>query len=200
MNKTQILKNLNGIKEDYKKILKNENFKQFKKDIKTIEEFTTKINYENDITTKTQKISLNNNIINNFKMLANAICNNDTIAIIEKASNNQIKKSLALAIFENTKNDLKLAIRTNTTKLYIYQDIIKIFATFKATIENLKTQNHKMSIVVDIATNKLKFVDADTIYQKLVEEKAQQKQNAKIARKNKKQIENEKATKKANKK
>lgn len=198
MNKNQILKQLNGIKEDYKKIIKLEEFKQFKKDLKTFEEFTTKITNEDNTTIKTQKISINSNVILNIKALANKICNEDTNKIITNATNNQIKKSLALAIFENTKNDLKLAIRTQTTKLYTYQDITKVFATFKATIENLKTQNHNMSVCVDIVTNKIKFVDADAIYNKLVKEKAQERKNKQIERKNKKQIENENATKKAN--
>ena len=138
MNKTQVTKQLNGIKEDYKKLVKIEEFKQLKKDLKIIDSFTTKITQDNDTTTKTQKISINKNMIDNFKALANKICNAETIAIIDKATNNQIKKAFALAIFENTKNDLKLAIRTNTTKLYTYQDITKVYATFKATIENIK--------------------------------------------------------------
>ena len=121
MNKTQVLKQLNGIKEDYKKIVKLEEFKQLKKDLKIIDSFTTKITQDNDTTTKTQKISINKNMIDNFKALANKICNADTIAILNNATNNQIKKSLAIAIFENTRNDLKLAIRTNTQKLYTYQ-------------------------------------------------------------------------------
>lgn len=200
MNKTQLIKKLNGIKEDYKKIIKLEEFKQFKKDLKVIDTFTTKITQEEDTTTKTQKISINKNMLDNFKALTNKICNNDTTTILNNATNNQIKKALALAIFENTKNDLKLAIRTNTTKLYIYQDITKVFATFKATIENLKTQNKTMSICIDIVTNQIKFVNADAMYQKLVEEKAQERKNKQIARKNKKAIENEKATKKASKK
>lgn len=196
MNKTQIIKKLNGIKEDYKKIVKLEEFKQLKKDLKIIDSFTTKITQEEDTTTKTQKISINKNMIDNFKALANKICNDDTIEILNKATNNQIKKSFALAIFENSKNDLKLAIRTQTTKLYTYQDITKVFATFKATIENLKTQNKNMSVCVDIVTNKIKFVDANAMYQKLVEEKAQERKNKQIERKNKKTIANDKASKK----
>lgn len=196
MNKTQLLKQLNGIKENYKKIVKLEEFKQLKKDLKIIDTFTTKIIQENDTTTKTQKISINKNMIDNFKALANKICNQDTITILNNATNNQIKKALAIAIFENTRNDLKLAIKTNTQKLYTYQDITRVFATFKATIENLKTQNKTMSICVDIATNKIKFVDANAMYQKLVEEKTQERKNKQIERKNKKQIENEKATNK----
>ena len=196
MNKTQLTKKLNGIKEEYKKVIKLEEFKQFKKDLKVIDTFTTKITQEEDTTTKTQKISINKNMLDNFKALANKICNNDTTTILNNATNNQIKKALALAIFENTKNDLKLAIRTNTTKLYIYQDITKVFATFKATIENLKTQNKTMSICIDVVTNKIKFVDADAMYQKLVEEKAQERKNKQIERKNKKEIENKKASKK----
>ena len=200
MNKTQVLKQLNGIKEDYKKIIKLDEFKRFKKDLKIIDTFTTKITQDNDTTTKTQKISINKNMLDTFKSLANKICNADTITILNNATNNQIKKSLALAIFENTKNDLKLAIRTQATKLYTYQDITKVFATFKNTIENLKTQNKTMSICVDIVTNKIKFVDANAMYQKLVEEKAQERKNKQLERKNKKQIENNKAIKKANKK
>ena len=196
MNKTQIIKKLNGIKEDYKKIVKLEEFKQLKKDLKIIDSFTTKITQEEDTTTKTQKISINKNMIDNFKALANKICNDDTLEILNKATNNQIKKSFALAIFENSKNDLKLAIRTQTTKLYTYQDITKVFATFKATIENLKTQNKNMSVCVDIVTNKIKFVDANAMYNKLVEEKAQERKNKQIERKNKKQIANDKASKK----
>ena len=195
MNKTQLLKQLNGINEDYKKIVKLEEFKQLKKDLKIIDTFTTKITQENDTTTKTQKISINKNMIDNFKALANKICNQDTIAILNSATNNQIKKAFAIAIFENTKNDLKLAIRTQTTKLYTYQDITRVFATFKATIENLKTQNKNMSICIDIVTNKIKFVDANAMYQKLVEEKAQERKNKQIERKNKKALENEKASK-----
>lgn len=196
MNKTQVLKQLNGIKEDYKKIVKLEEFKQLKKDLKIIDSFTTKITQDNDTTTKTQKISINKNMIDNFKALANKICNADTITILNNATNNQIKKSLALAIFENTKNDLKLAIRTNTQKLYTYQDITRVFATFKATIENLKTQNKTMSICIDIVSNKIKFVDANAMYNKLVEEKTQERKNKQIERKNKKEIENKKANKK----
>lgn len=193
MNKTQLLKQLNGIKEDYKKIVKLEEFKQLKKDLKIIDTFTTKITQENDTTTKTQKISINKNMIDNFKALANKICNQDTITILNNATNNQIKKSLALAIFENTRNDLKLAIKTNTQKLYTYQDITRVFATFKATIENLKTQCKTMSICIDIVTNKIKFVDANAMYNKLVEKKAQERKNKQIERKNKKAITNEKA-------
>lgn len=200
MNKTQILKNLNGINQEYKKILKLDEFKQFKKDLKIIDEFTTKITQENDTTTKTQKIVINANMLNNFKVLANKICNNDTITILNKSTNNQIKKSLALAIFENTKNDLKLAIKTNTQKLYIYQDITKVFATFKSTIENLKTQNKTMSICIDITTNQLKFVDAQKMYNELVQQKELERKNKKIEKANKKTQENEKASKKANKK
>ena len=177
MNKTQVTKQLNGIKEDYKKLVKIEEFKQLKKDLKIIDSFTTKITQDNDTTTKTQKISINKNMIDNFKALANKICNAETIAIIDKATNNQIKKAFALAIFENTKNDLKLAIRTNTTKLYTYQDITKVYATFKATIENIKTNNKSLSICVDIVTNKIKFVDANAMYAKLVEEKTQERKN-----------------------
>ena len=199
MNKTQLQKQLNGINQEYKKILKVQEFKQFKKDLKTFEEFTTKITSDDDTTIKTQKLSINNNVIANFKTLANIICNNDTIEIVNKASNNQIKKSLAIAIFENTKNDLKLSIKTNTTKLYTYQDITKVYATFKATIENIKTNNKSLSICVDIVTNKIKFVDANAIYNKLVDEKAQERKNKMQERKNKKQIENENATKKASK-
>ena len=199
MNKTQLQKQLNGINQEYKKILKVQEFKQFKKDLKTFEEFTTKITQEDNATIKTQKLSINNNVIANLKALANIICNNDTIEIVNKASNNQIKKSLALAIFDNTRNDLKLSIRTQTTKLYTYQDITKVFATFKATIENLKTQNHSMSVCVDIVTNKIKFVDANAMYNKLIEEKAQERKNKMQERKNKKQIENDNATKKASK-
>ena len=200
MNKTQILKNLNGINQEYKKILKLEEFKQFKKDLKIIDEFTTKITQENDTTTKTQKIVINANMLNNFKALANKICNNDTITILNKSTNNQIKKSLALAIFENTKNDLKLAIKTSTQKLYTYQDITKVFATFKSTIENLKTQNKTFSILVDITTNQLKFVDAQKMYNELMQQKELERKNKKIEKANKKTQENEKASKKANKK
>jgi hypothetical protein len=195
MNKTQVTKQLNGIKEDYKKLVKIEEFKQLKKDLKIIDSFTTKITQDNDTTTKTQKISINKNMIDNFKALANKICNAETIAIIDKATNNQIKKSFALAIFENTKNDLKLAIRTNTTKLYTYQDITKVYATFKATIENIKTNNKSLSICVDIVTNKIKFVDANAMYTKLVEEKAQERKNKVQERKNKKAKQNENKTK-----
>ena len=200
MNKTQILKNLNGINQEYKKILKLEEFKQFKKDLKIIDEFTTKITQENDTTTKTQKIVINANMLNNFKVLANKICNNDTITILNKSTNNQIKKSLAIAIFENTKNDLKLSIKTNTQKLYTYQDITKVFATFKSTIENLKTQNKTMSILVDIKTNQLKFVDTKKMYNELMQQKELERKNKKIEKANKKTQENEKASKKANKK
>lgn len=200
MNKTQILKNLNGINQEYKKILKIEEFKQFKKDLKIIDNFTTKISQDNDTTTKTQKISINKNMLDNFKALANKICNNDTITILNNATNNQIKKSLALAIFENTKNDLKLAIKTNTQKLYTYQDVTKVFATFKATIENLKTQNKTMSICVDITTNKIKFVDAQKMYNELMQQKELERKNKKIEKANKKTKENEKASKKTNKK
>ena len=98
MNKTQLLKQLNGINEDYKKIVKLEEFKQLKKDLKIIDTFTTKITQENDTTTKTQKISINKNMIDNFKALANKICNQDTIAILNSATNNQIKKAFAIAI------------------------------------------------------------------------------------------------------
>lgn len=196
MNKTQLLKQLNGIKEDYKKIVKFEEFKQLKKDLKIIDTFTTKIIQENDTTTKTQKISINKNMLDNFKALANKICNDDTIAIVNNATNNQIKKAFALAIFENTRNDLKLAIKTNTQKLYTYQDITRVFATFKATIENLKTQCKTMSICIDIVTNKIKFVDANAMYNKLVEEKAQERKNKQIERKNKKALANDKASKK----
>ena len=193
MNKTQLLKQLNGIKEDYKKIVKLEEFKQLKKDLKIIDSFTTKITQENDTTTKTQKISINKNMLDNFKALANKICNQDTITILNNATNNQIKKALAIAIFENTRNDLKLAIKTNTQKLYTYQDITRVFATFKTTIENLKTQCKTMSICIDIVTNKIKFVDANAMYNKLVEEKTQERKNKQIERKNKKAITNEKA-------
>ena len=195
MNKTQVTKQLNGIKEDYKKLVKIEEFKQLKKDLKVIDSFTTKITQDNDTTTKTQKISINKNMIDNFKTLANKICNAETIAIIDKATNNQIKKAFALAIFENTKNDLKLAIRTNTTKLYTYQDITKVYATFKATIENIKTNNKSLSICVDIVTNKIKFVDANAMYNKLVEEKTQERKNKAQERKNKKAKQNENKTK-----
>lgn len=191
MNKTQVTKQLNGIKEDYKKLVKIDEFKQLKKDLKTIDSFTTKITQDNDTTTKTQKISINKNMLDNFKALANKICNAETIAIIDKATNNQIKKAFALAIFENTKNDLKLAIRTNTTKLYTYQDITKVYATFKATIENIKTNNKSLSICVDIITNKIKFVDANAMYNKLVEEKTQERKNKAQERKNKKAKQNE---------
>lgn len=195
MNKTQVTKQLNGIKEDYKKLVKIEEFKQLKKDLKIIDSFTTKITQDNDTTTKTQKISINKNMLDNFKALANKICNAETIAIIDKATNNQIKKAFALAIFENTKNDLKLAIRTNTTKLYTYQDITKVFATFKATIENIKTNNKSLSICVDIMTNKIKFVDANAMYNKLIEEKAQERKNKVQERKNNKAKQNENKTK-----
>ncbi len=197
MNKTQILKKLNGITLEYKKIVKLEEFKQLKKDLKVIDNFTTKITHEDDTTTKTQKLSINASVLNNFKALANKICDANTIDILSKATNNQIKKAFALAIFENTTNTLKLAIRTQTTKLYNYEDITKVFATFKTTIENLKTQNKTMSVCVDIVTNQLKFVDATAMYNKLVEEKAQERKNKQIERKNKKTQENEKATKKA---
>ena len=196
MNKTQLLKQLNGIKEDYKKIVKLEEFKQLKKDLKIIDTFTTKITQENDTTTKTQKISINKNMLDNFKALANKICNQETITILNNATNNQIKKALAIAIFENTRNDLKLAIKTNTQKLYTYQDITRVFATFKATIENLKTQCKTMSICIDIVTNKIKFVDANAMYQKLTEEKLQERKNKQIERKNKKALANDKASKK----
>lgn len=195
MNKTQVTKQLNGIKEDYKKLIKIEEFKQLKKDLKVIDSFTTKITQDNDTTTKTQKISINKNMIDNFKTLVNKICNAETIAIIDKATNNQIKKAFALAIFENTKNDLKLAIRTNTTKLYTYQDITKVYATFKATIENIKTNNKSLSICVDIVTNKIKFVDANAMYNKLVEEKTQERKNKTQERKNNKAKQNENKTK-----
>ena len=195
MNKTQVTKQLNGIKEDYKKLVKIEEFKQLKKDLKIIDSFTTKITQDNDTTTKTQKISINKNMIDNFKALANKICNAETIAIIDKATNNQIKKAFALAIFENTKNDLKLAIRTNTTKLYTYQDITKVYATFKATIENIKTNNKSLSICVDIVTNKIKFVDANAMYNKLIEEKTQERKNKAQERKNNKAKQNENKTK-----
>lgn len=195
MNKTQVTKQLNGIKEDYKKLVKIDEFKQLKKDLKIIDSFTTKITQDNDTTTKTQKISINKNMIDNFKALANKICNAETIAIIDKATNNQIKKAFALAIFENTKNDLKLAIRTNTTKLYTYQDITKVYATFKATIENIKTNNKSLSICVDIVTNKIKFVDANAMYTKLVEEKTQERKNKAQERKNNKAKQNENKTK-----
>lgn len=195
MNKTQVTKQLNGIKEDYKKLVKIEEFKQLKKDLKIIDSFTTKITQDNDTTTKTQKISINKNMIDNFKALANKICNAETIAIIDKATNNQVKKAFALAIFENTKNDLKLAIRTNTTKLYTYQDITKVYATFKATIENIKTNNKSLSICVDIMTNKIKFVDANAMYNKLVEEKTQERKNKVQERKNNKAKQNENKTK-----
>ena len=195
MNKTQVTKQLNGIKEDYKKLVKIEEFKQLKKDLKIIDSFTTKITQDNDTTTKTQKISINKNMIDNFKALANKICNAETIAIIDKATNNQVKKAFALAIFENTKNDLKLAIRTNTTKLYTYQDITKVYATFKATIENIKTNNKSLSICVDIVTNKIKFVDANAMYNKLIEEKAQERKNKVQERKNNKAKQNENKTK-----
>ena len=191
MNKTQVTKQLNGIKEDYKKLVKIDEFKQLKKDLKIIDSFTTKITQDNDTTTKTQKISINKNMIDNFKALANKICNAETIAIIDKATNNQIKKAFALAIFENTKNDLKLAIRTNTTKLYTYQDITKVYATFKATIENIKTNNKSLSICVDIVTNKIKFVDANAMYNKLIEEKTQERKNKAQERKNNKAKQNE---------
>ena len=195
MNKTQVTKQLNGIKEDYKKLVKIEEFKQLKKDLKIIDSFTTKITQDNDTTTKTQKISINKNMIDNFKALANKICNAETIAIIDKATNNQIKKAFALAIFENTKNDLKLAIRTNTTKLYTYQDITKVYATFKATIENIKTNNKSLSICVDIVTNKIKFVNANEMYNKLIEEKTQERKNKAQERKNNKAKQNENKTK-----
>ena len=191
MNKTQVTKQLNGIKEDYKKLVKIDEFKQLKKDLKIIDSFTTKITQDNDTTTKTQKISINKNMLDNFKALANKICNAETIAIIDKATNNQIKKAFALAIFENTKNDLKLAIRTNTTKLYTYQDVTKVYATFKATIENIKTNNKSLSICIDIVTNKIKFVDANAMYNKLVEEKTQERKNKAQERKNKKAKQNE---------
>lgn len=191
MNKTQVTKQLDGIKEDYKKLVKIDEFKQLKKDLKIIDSFTTKITQDNDTTTKTQKISINKNMIDNFKALANKICNAETIAIIDKATNNQIKKAFALAIFENTKNDLKLAIRTNTTKLYTYQDITKVYATFKATIENIKTNNKSLSICVDIVTNKIKFVDANAMYNKLIEEKTQERKNKAQERKNNKAKQNE---------
>lgn len=191
MNKTQVTKKLNGIKEDYKKLVKIDEFKQLKKDLKIIDSFTTKITQDNDTTTKTQKISINKNMIDNFKALANKICNAETIAIIDKATNNQIKKAFALAIFENTKNDLKLSIRTNTTKLYTYQDITKVFATFKATIENIKTNNKSLSVCVDIVTNQLKFVDANAMYNQLVEQKAQERKNKAQERKNNKAKQNE---------
>lgn len=191
MNKTQLVKQLNGIKEEYKKILKLEEFKQFKKDLKIIDEFTTKIEHNENETTKTQKIVINKNMLDNFKALANKICNAETLATIKNATNNQIKKAYAIAIFENTKNDLKLAIRTNTTKLYTYQDITKIYATFKATIENIKTQCKTMSICIDIKTNKIKFVDANAMYAKLVEEKQQERKNKALERKNNKAKQNE---------
>lgn len=191
MNKTQLVKQLNGIKEEYKKILKLEEFKQFKKDLKIIEEFTTKIEHNENETTKTQKIVINKNMLDNFKALANKICNAETLATIKNATNNQIKKAYAIAIFENTKNDLKLAIRTNTTKLYTYQDITKIYATFKATIENIKTQCKTMSICIDIKTNKIKFVDANAMYAKLLEEKQQERKNKALERKNNKVKQNE---------
>lgn len=191
MNKTQLVKQLNGIKEEYKKILKLEEFKQFKKDLKIIEEFTTKIEHNENETTKTQKIVINKNMLDNFKALANKICNAETLATIKNATNNQIKKAYAIAIFENTKNDLKLAIKTNTTKLYTYQDITKIYATFKATIENIKTQCKTMSICIDIKTNKIKFVNANEMYAKLVEEKQQDRKNKALERKNNKAKQNE---------
>lgn len=196
MNKSQILKQLNGIKIEYKKILKIEEYKQFKKDLKTFEEFTTKITSEENTTTKTQKLSINNKVIENFKNLVDKITNDDTKTIVKNASNNQIKKALAIAIFENTKTDLKLAIKTNTTKLYNYEDITKVFATFKTTIENLKTQNKTKSICIDIVTNQIKFVDANEMYNKLVKQKAQERKNKMQERKNKKQIENKKAQQK----
>jgi hypothetical protein len=191
MNKTQLLKNINGLEKEYKKIIKLEQFKQFKKDLKIIDDFTTKITQENDTTTKTQKIVINANMLNNFKSLANEICNTETLTILQKATNNQIKKALALAIFENTSNTLKMTIKTNTQKLYQYQDITKIFATFKTTIENLKTNNKTLSIVVDINTNKIKFVDAEKIYNEMMAQKQQEKENAKQERKNNKAKQNE---------
>lgn len=194
MKKIDILKQINGLKKDYKEIIKLDYFKQFKKDIQKIDDFTTKIDQTNDITTKTQKISINASMLNNFKALANEICNDDTNNIINKATNNQIKKSLALAIFDNTTNNLKLQIKTNAQALYNYQDITRVFTTFKATIENLKTQNKTMSVCVDLVTNKVKFVDADALYQKMLEQKELEKQNAKIAKSNKKAKENKKAS------
>ena len=130
-------------------------------------------------------------MLNNFKSLANTICNAETLTILQKATNNQIKKALALAIFENTTNTLKMTIKTNTQKLYQYQDITKVFATFKTTIENLKTNNKTLSIVVDINTNKIKFVDAEKIYNEMMAQKQQEKENAKQERKNQKAKQNE---------
>ena len=76
-------------------------------------------------------------------------------------------------------------------KLYQYQDITKVFATFKTTIENLKTNNKTLSIVVDINTNKIKFVDAEKIYNEMMAQKQQEKENAKQERKNQKAKQNE---------
>lgn len=197
MNKTTLLKKLNGINKDYKKIVKLAEFKQLKKDLKKIDEFTTNIEHNDDITTKTQKISINKNMLDNIKELANIICNDETNDVIKKATNNQLKKALSLAIFEQTSTTLKLAIKTNDTKLYNYVDATKVYATFKTFIENLKTQNKTMSICVDIVSGNLKFVDAEKMYNELLQKKQIEKQNAKLARANKKQIENEKATKKA---
>lgn len=198
MEQKQINKIITGIKTDYKIIIKSNYFKNIKKDIEKVDEFTTTIEQNDNETIKTQKISINKTMIDNLKLFIDNFCNDDTKAAVNKASNNQIKKAYALAIFDNTKTRLKTKVRTKTETLKDYQDTTRVYQTIKDTIENVKTNCKKLAILTSEISNTIKFVNLDEIYQKMLDKKADEQKQAKLAKANAKAKANEKASKQAN--
>lgn len=199
MEQKQITKIIVGIKENYKNIIKSNYFKNIKKDVEKIDEFTTTIEQNENETTKTQKISINKTMIDNLKLFIDNFCDDDTKTAFDKASNNQIKKAYSLAIFDNTKTRLKTKIRTKTETLKDYQDTTRVYQTIKDTIENVKTNCKKLAILTSEISNTIKFVNLDEIYQKLLDKKADEQKQAKLAKSNAKAKANEKASKQASK-
>lgn len=199
MKQIQINKIIVGIKEDYRTIIKSNYFKTIKKDVEKVDEFTTQFEQNDNETIKIQKISINKTMLDNFKSFVANFCDNDTQNAVDKASNNQLKKAYSLAIFDNTKTRLKIKLRTKTETLKDYQDVTRVYQTIKETIENVKTACKKLAILTSEITNTIKFVNLDEIYQKMLDKKAGEKKQAKLAKSNAKAKANEKAKAKASK-
>lgn len=196
MKINEVKKTITGLKIPYIKIIKKNEYKAIKKDFANIENYLIKLSNTNDEHTYTKKISINAEIVTDFKNLIDVICNDDTKKAVATATNNQIKKALSMAIFDNSTKKLTKVAQSSTQALYNYNDNIKVFATIKDTIENIKSNCKTLGTLTKL-DGSVVYCDIDKLVKQVQEQHEKEKQEKALARKNAKAKANEKASKQA---
>lgn len=163
--------------------------------------FAVSFDIDNQTASKASKLSITSEMVDKTKALAGLMLNQAQAQKVQKASNNQVKKAVAIAICKNAKLHYRKLAKCSDQAIYTQQQSVAVWATLNQAYFEILS-NFGAYAILQKLNGDIEFITSTQlagVVEKITTKANQEKANRKQAKANDKEKATAKAVAKASK-